>query len=361
MDQNNFAVIMAGGIGSRFWPMSKPSLPKQFLDVLGIGETLIQMTFNRLAESCPKENIYVVTNIKYKPLIQEQLPELPEENILMEPMRKNTAPCIAYAAHKIYAINQDANIVVAPSDHLITETSRFTSIIQTARNQAQREDCLVTIGIKPSRPDTGYGYIQFNHDEELVSGSIKHVKKFTEKPNKELAELFMKSGDYYWNSGIFIWTAKSIINALYKFKPMVNQLFENVSYGSDNEQKQVNQAFEKSEDISIDFAVMENAKNVYVVLADFGWSDLGTWGSLYTHMDQDYNGNAITGDNTFLFDCKDSIVKMPNDKLVVLQGLKDYIVVESEGVLLVIKKDDEQKIKKYVAEVQKSAPNFFEE
>lgn len=358
--ENNYAVIMAGGIGSRFWPMSKPSLPKQFLDVLGLGETLIQMTFKRLAQTCPEENIFVVTNLKYKQLVEEQLPSINEANILMEPMRRNTAPCIAYAAHKIYAQSKKANIVVAPSDHLITETDKFSRIIETARDKAASENCLVTIGIKPSRPDTGYGYIQFNSDEELVSGSVKHVKKFTEKPNKELAELFIKSGDYYWNSGIFIWTAENIIKALQKFKPEVNSLFQQVHYGSDQEQKEINEAFENSEDISIDFAVMENAKNVYVVLSDFGWSDLGTWGSLYTHLEQDYNGNAVQGLNTHLFDCKDSIVKMPDNKLVVLQGLNNHIVVESDGVLLVINKNDEQNIKKYMAVASEQSPEFFE-
>lgn len=353
---------MAGGIGSRFWPMSKPSLPKQFLDVLGLGETLIQMTFNRLAKTCPTENIFIVTNTRYKDLILEQLPLIKEDNILMEPMRKNTAPCIAYAAHKIHEINPEANIVVAPSDHLITETDRFTKIIKKAREKANSENCLVTIGIKPSRPDTGYGYIQFNSDEELVSGSIKHVNKFTEKPNRELAEIFLKSGDYYWNSGIFIWTAKSIIHALNRFKPELNSVFcnENVSYNSDTEQADINVAFEKAENISIDFAVLENAKNVFVILSDFGWSDLGTWGSLYTHLKHDYNGNAVMGENTHVFDSKDSIVMLPNKKLAVLQGLNNHIVVESNGVLLVIKKDDEQSIKSYLEVAEEKSPDFFE-
>lgn len=343
--------------------MSKVSVPKQFLDVLGLGETLIQMTFKRLTQICPVENIFVVSNHKYKSLILEQLPEVKEENILLEPMRKNTAPCIAYAAHKIQAINPYASIIVAPSDHLITETERFKKIISISLEQAEKENCLVTIGIKPSRADTGYGYIKFDSTEGLARGRVKQVKKFTEKPGKEMAELFLKSGDYYWNSGIFIWSVKSIIESMEQFQPELNKLFsaDNIDYNQEMEQEQINDAFGSAESISVDFAILENANNVFVVLADFGWSDLGTWGSLYTELEQDFKGNAVQGENSYIFDCKNSIIKLPDEKLAVLQGLDGHIVVESEGVLLVIRKDDEQNIKKYLAVARNQSPDYFDE
>lgn len=352
---------MAGGIGSRFWPMSKPSYPKQFLDVLGIGKTLIQMTFERLSLFSPKENIYVMTNKAYKDLVLEQLPDISPEQVLCEPERKNTAPCIAYAANKIYDLNPDAKMVVAPSDHLIMNEQKFKSIIDIALNQAGAEDCLVTLGIKPNRPDTGYGYIQFHQDGDIIAGQVKKVKQFTEKPNLEMAKIFLTSGDYYWNSGIFIWSAKSVINALNKFKPELNSLFscESGKYNSDQEQSFVDEAFNKCEDVSIDYAIMENAKNVYVVLANFDWSDLGTWGSLYTHLEKDYHGNAVIGDNAHMFDSSNCIVNLPKDKLAVIQGLEDHIVVESDNMLMIFKKQDEQLLKEYLKVAQKNSPDYF--
>ena len=344
---------MAGGVGSRFWPMSTEEKPKQFLDVLGRGKTLIQMTFDRLTKLVPANQIFVVTNQKYAALVKEQI-GLADSNILTEPMRKNTAPAIAYAAHKIVAINPDANLIVAPSDHLILKEEDFVSIVDIALNQAEQNDCLVTLGLKPTRPDTGYGYIQFENSNQAKIGEVKKVIQFTEKPNLEKAEKFVASGDYFWNSGIFIWRAKTIIASLQAFKPKLNELFttKNDEYNSNNEQTFVNNAFTNCEDVSIDFAVLEPAQNVFVVLADLGWSDLGTWGSLNTHLSKDGNNNAIIGDGVNLFDSSNCIVNIENGKTVLLQGLDGYIVVESGGILMVVKKENEQEIKNYVARIK---------
>lgn len=344
---DNFGVIMAGGIGSRFWPMSQESMPKQFLDVLGTGKTLIQMTVDRLAKVAPRDQIYVMTNKAYANLVAEQT-GLDAAQILCEPERKNTAPCIAYAAHKISELNKNANLIVAPSDHLIMDENAFVSIINTAVETAS-DNKIVTLGIKPSRPDTGYGYIHFDRSEGAELGTVKEVIKFTEKPNHEKAQEFVASGDYYWNSGIFIWKASTVINGIKEFKPGVHDLFcsKGNDYNTASEQSFVDEAFKNVESISIDYALLEPAKNVNVILSDFGWSDLGTWGSLYTHLDQDENGNAVIGDKVHLFDSANCIVNVPNGKKVVLQGLEDYIVVEANDTLMVIKKQDEQKIKEY--------------
>ena len=352
---------MAGGIGSRFWPMSKESYPKQFLDVLGIGKSLIQMTFERLTLTAPKEQIYVVTNEMYKEIVLEQLSDLKPEQVLTEPMRKNTAPCIAYASHKIYNLNKDANLIIAPSDHLIMNEQKFVSIINKAVASAMSDDCLVTLGIKPTRPDTGFGYIQFHQDGDLIAGSVKKVKQFTEKPNLELAKLFLTSGEYYWNSGIFIWKAETIIKALSKFKPDLNDLFSNesINYNTSSEKVGVDKAFATCEDISIDFAVMENAKNVNIVLANFDWSDLGTWGSLYDHLDKDSAGNAVIGDHVEMVDSKNCIINLPKDKLALIQGLNNHIVVESDNVLMILNRHDEQSLKEYLKDVKKKHPSLF--
>ena len=353
MDKNTYSVIMAGGIGSRFWPMSKTTFPKQFLDILGTGRTLIQMTYERFLKISPKENILIVTNTQYKPLVLEQLPELNENQILCEPSRRNTAPCVAYATHKINAINPDANIIVAPSDHLILKEDVFVSAISKAIHQANETDCLVTLGIKPSRPDTGYGYIQFE-DADTFEESVKRVKTFTEKPNHELAVKFIESGDFYWNSGIFIWTAKNITNALENHLPEMNKLFAagKDSYNTTNEETFITDIYAVCKNISIDYGIMESADNVFVVLADFGWSDLGTWGSLYTHLTPDENNNSIVGNNVRMYDSKDCLVNSDNNKLVVLHGLDDYIVVDTEKTLLVVRKHDEQKIKQFVNDLK---------
>jgi mannose-1-phosphate guanylyltransferase len=347
--QDNYAIIMAGGIGSRFWPMSTTECPKQFLDVLGIGKSLIRLTYERLLHLIDSENIYVVTNEKYVALVKTQIPELTGEQILTEPVRKNTAPCITYAAAKIYAKNENANLVVAPSDHLILKEDRFNKILSIALDESSKGEQLITLGIKPNRPDTGYGYIQFYQDGDIIGGQIKKVKQFTEKPNKELAELFVKSGDYYWNSGIFIWKASTLLKAIQKFKPeLYNEFCSNYSiYNTPAEQKFVHDAFISCEDISIDFAIMENAKNIYVVLADFNWSDLGTWSSLYEHLEKDYKGNAAD-QNVWMVDSTNCIVKLNSEKKAIIQGLKNYIVIESEDKLLILNKEDEQNLKKYL-------------
>lgn len=352
---------MAGGVGSRFWPMSIPSRPKQFLDVLGIGKTLIQLTFERLERIAPEDQIYVVTNERYVGLVKQQLPQLSVDRILTEPIRKNTAPCITYAAAKIYAINKEANLVVAPSDHLILKEERFEHIVNIAIQRAQDNDRLITLGIKPTRPDSGYGYIQFHQDGDILGGQIKKVKQFTEKPNRELAEIFLKSGDYYWNSGIFVWRAKTILAAVQKFKPDLYDLFCNDFhvYSTPGEKIYTDQAFMACEDISIDFGIMENAKNVDVVLADFDWSDLGTWGSLYGHLEKDYNGNAASSEKIFMIDSHDCLVKLPEDRVAVIQGMDNKIVVEADNKLLILDKNDEQNLKKYLETISKRIPGEF--
>ncbi|ASS49983.1 MAG: mannose-1-phosphate guanylyltransferase [Candidatus Fluviicola riflensis] len=359
--KDNYCVIMAGGIGSRFWPMSTVQRPKQFLDVLGIGKSLLRMTFERLLNIAPAENIYIVTNAIYKDIVKEQLPELSYDQILTEPERKNTAPCITYAAAKIHAINPNATLVVAPSDHLILKEEKFVDVIRIAIETANRNERLVTLGIKPTRPDTGYGYIEFVEDGDILPGQVKDVKHFTEKPNRELAEIFVKSGNYYWNSGIFIWRSVTILHALEKFKPELHELFtaESYKYNTAEEQAYVNHCFAACEDISIDFAVMENAKNVDVVLATFDWSDLGTWGSLYTHLEKDYNGNAVIGDNVHMINSTNCIVNLPNDKLALIEGLDNHIVVESDNMLMILNKDDEQNLKKYLIPMEEASPKFF--
>lgn len=353
---------MAGGIGSRFWPMSTPNKPKQFLDVLGIGKSLLQMTFERLTNIAPATQIYIMTNEGYVDLVKEQLPDLDASQILTEPKRKNTAPCIAYAASKIKSLNPNATLVVAPSDHLILKEDKFTEIVQIAIETANKNPRLVTLGIKPTRPDTGYGYIEFVNQGDILGGQVREVKNFTEKPDKEVAELFLKSGNYYWNSGIFVWKAETILNALQKFKPELRALFseENGFYNTEKEQASVNHCFEVCEDISIDFAVMENAKNVDVVLANFDWSDLGTWGSLYTHLEKDYNGNAVIGQNVYMINSSNCIVNLPDSKLALIEGLNNHIIVESDNMLMILNKNDEQNLKKYMAPMQESSPKFFE-
>lgn len=355
MHQNNYCVIMAGGIGARFWPMSKTSRPKQFIDILGTGKTLIQQTFDRFLNVCPKENIYIVTNDVYKQIILDQLDGITESQVLCEPMRRNTAPAIAYAAYKIAAINPDANLVVAPSDHIILKEDSFTEIILSALKATSTHDWLLTLGIKPSRPDTGYGYIQYCDEQPFKEDlRLRPVKTFTEKPDLELAKTFLESGDFLWNSGIFIWSLKSIISAFETHLPEVDNLFKegNGIYNTPKEEDFINGLFPICKNISIDYGVMEKAKNVYVLESDFGWSDLGTWGSLYDIRQKDENKNAIVGENVILFDTKNCIVNMPKDKLVVLQGLDDFIVVEDDGILLICPKKDEQNIREIVNTVK---------
>lgn len=346
---------MAGGIGTRFWPISRTSHPKQFIDILGTGRTLIQETFHRFNKIIRKENIYIVTNNQYKKLILEQIPEISEEQIVCEPSRRNTAPCIAYACYKIHGMNPAANIVVAPSDHIILKEESFLEIIGSALKATAANNWLLTLGIKPSRPDTGYGYIQFNEDITYDKDKrVKKVKTFTEKPVLEMAKQFLKSGDFLWNSGIFIWSAKSILDAFEKYTPEISSLFKEgiKKYNTPKEKSFIKDTYAVCRSVSIDYAVMEKADNVYVLLSDFGWSDLGTWGSLYETRQKNKEGNAVVGKNVMVYDSKNCIVNMPNDKLVVLQGLSDCIVVESDGILLVCKMADEQQIRNFVNDVK---------
>ena len=346
---------MAGGIGSRFWPMSKTSHPKQFIDILGTGTTLIQQTFNRFLKICPKENILIVTNQIYKDLVMEQLPDISESQVLCEPIGRNTAPCIAYANYKILDSNPYARIVVAPSDHIILDEEAFTTTIESALKASSENDWLITLGIKPSRPDTGYGYIQYLPEKVYEADKrLKKVKTFTEKPVLEKAKEFLESGDFLWNAGIFIWSLASINKAFEMYLPEVNILFKNGlgSYNTSKESEFIGETYAACQNISIDYGVMEKADNVHVLISDFGWSDLGTWGSLYDIREKDQNQNTIIGNNVMTYDSKDCIVHVPNDKLVVLQGLEDFIVVENEGVLLICKKDEEQQIKQFVTDVK---------
>jgi mannose-1-phosphate guanylyltransferase len=353
--KNYYCVIMAGGIGSRFWPMSRTSYPKQFLDILGTGETLLQQTYNRFLRLCPKENIFVVTNEDYISLVHEQLPGIKSNNILSEPARKNTAPCVAYASYKIAALNPKAITVVAPSDHLILKEDTFVKAIKSCFKKAASENCLLTLGIRPSRPDTGYGYIQYVESESKESDSrIKKVKTFTEKPDLEMAKFFLQSGDFLWNAGIFVWNVKSIIKAFEKYCPDLDNLFKegNKLYNTAEEPAFIEQAYSNCKNISIDYAVMEKAENVYVRSSIIGWSDLGTWGSLYEHIPHDKMGNAVVGKNVMLYESKNCIINVPKNKLVVMQGMEDYIVVDAENILLICKKEEEQQIRSFVNDVK---------
>jgi mannose-1-phosphate guanylyltransferase len=354
MIQNNYAVVMAGGVGSRFWPYSRKTFPKQFHDVLGTGKSLLQQTVDRFKGICLDENIYVVTNEAYKPLVMEQLPFLKDEQILLEKVGKNTAPCIAYAAYKIQTQNPDANIVTAPSDHIILKEEEYRTRLQVALEASAKDNKIITLGITPNRPDTGYGYIRFEENESLV----KHVLNFTEKPKLEIAKAFVSSGDYVWNAGIFIFKAATIIQAFEKFEPEITKPFSSISYYSKDEQEQVDKVFLACKEISIDYAVMERAENVYVVLSDIGWSDLGTWKSLYEMQDKDENANVLDG-NIKAYETKNCIIKTPSKRLVVTQGLEGFIVAEYDNVLMICKKDDEQEVKKMVNELKSAKADDF--
>lgn len=352
---------MAGGIGSRFWPMSRNAFPKQFLDILGSGRTLLQKTFDRFTRICPQENIFIVTNESYVDLVKQQLPDIPHKNILGEPLRRNTAPCVAYASFKIAAENPDANVVVAPSDHLIQKEDEFIAAINKGLEFTSGNDCLLTLGIKPSRPDTGYGYIQFIDDKQSSENRILKVKTFTEKPNLEMAKFFLQSGEFVWNAGIFLWNFNSIKKALQEYLPEMYTIFNNGMkvYNTGQEEDYIRKAYTQCTNISIDFGVMEKAKNVYVMSAEFGWSDLGTYGSLYEHIKHDTHHNAVVGKNVMVYDSKNCIVNMPHDKLVVMQGLDDYIVVEAQNILLICRKTDEQQIRQFVNDVKMNKGEKF--
>jgi len=356
MNKNNYCVIMAGGVGSRFWPLSRMNTPKQFLDIMGVGKTLIQQTFDRISKIVSRENIIIVTNEIYKDITMEQL-EISENQVLCEPMRKNTAPCIAYASFKILKENPNANIMVAPSDHLVTNEEEFLGVVQRALDFTASNNVLLTIGIKPSRPDTGYGYIQVSSEPtelKLPCSSLKKVKTFTEKPELAMAKVFYESGEFFWNSGMFFWSLSSIIQAFDTHMPSINHLFQKQidQLNTDNEPKAVANIYAQCKNISIDYAVMEKAENVYVFCADFGWSDIGTWGSLYVNQQKDKNKNAVVGNNVFLYDTKGCEINIRPQKLAVIQGLEDMIVVQTDDVLLICKKEEEQRIKDFVNNVK---------
>lgn len=353
MNKHHYVAIMAGGIGSRFWPMSRTSYPKQFLDILNTGKSLIQWTYERFAAFMPVENIYVVTSEEYADIVAEQLPQLPKENILAEPSRKNTAPCVAYVSYKIQQRDPLANLIVAPADHLILDTKGFMKVCLEALSFVGKHSALITLGIQPTHPNTGYGYIQY--EQHAVSDNVFQVKTFTEKPNLELAKTFLASGDFLWNAGIFVWQVKTILTAFERYLPEMYELFiaEKEHFNTPTEQQAIERIYPQCTNISIDFGIMEKATNVYVIPSSFGWSDLGTWNSAYDNLEKDYFGNAVAGENVIVIDATKCMVHAPHDKLVVLQGIDDAIIVDTNDVLLICKKDKEQDIKEYVAEVKR--------
>jgi len=356
MNKNYYAVIMAGGVGSRFWPISTQEFPKQFHDMLGKGQTLIQRTFDRINEFVPAENILIATNERYENLVLEQLPKTTKKQFLLEPVMRNTAPCILYAALKIRAQNQNAVMLVAPSDHWIDNETEFTRTIKMAFEACAKDDILMTLGIQPDSPNTGYGYIQFNKEES----EIKKVKNFTEKPDLKTAEHFLESGDYLWNAGIFVWSVKSIVESYSKSLPKMLSLFDgNYFHNSTDEQHFINENYGKAENISIDFGIMESAKNVYVLPVDFGWNDLGTWGSLYNKLEKDEHENAVVGAKGIFRDANGNMIKTQSGKRIVVQGLSDFIIVEKEDMILICPKKDEQEIKQIVTNVKEDFGEEF--
>lgn len=352
MNRNHYVAIMAGGIGSRFWPLSRTALPKQFLDVLNTGKTLIQDTFNRFADFIPKENIFIITSEEYIPIVRQQLPEVLHENILGEPSRKNTAPCIAYIAYKLKSINPEGRLICAPSDHLVTEQIAFKKVCFEALNFVRQNNALLTLGIKPTHPNTGYGYIQFEQYE--VSDNVYKVKTFTEKPNLEIAKTFLASGEFLWNAGIFVWKVKNIVQAFEKYLPEIHELFtaEEAELNTATESEAIARIYPQCTNISIDYGIMEKADNVYLIPSSFGWSDLGTWNSAYENMHKDEEGNAISASNIMLFNSSKNIINIKNEKLIVLQGLENFIVIDTGDVLLICERSKEQEIKEYVSQIK---------
>ncbi|MFY0650928.1 MAG: mannose-1-phosphate guanylyltransferase [Cyclobacteriaceae bacterium] len=351
MTRSTYVVIMAGGIGSRFWPYSRNSRPKQFIDVLGTGKSLLQMTYERFLKVAKKENILVVTNDIYGDLVKEQIPEISWDQILLEPNRRNTAPCIAYASYKIKQKDPGALMLVTPADHAIFKEDNFNAVVSTALEASESDDKLITIGIQPNRPETGYGYIQYIEDDK--GDGVKKVKTFTEKPDIELARTFIDSGDFVWNAGIFVWSVKSIIKAFEDSLSDVADAFEHgtSSYYTEVEGAFVKKAYSQCRNISIDYGIMEKASNVYVVMGDFEWSDLGSWNSLHELREKDDDQNVVDAE-AILYDCKNNYVKAEKDKLVVLQGLEGYLVANFDDVLLVCEKDNETKFRDFVNEVK---------
>ena len=359
MKNNQYVAIMAGGIGSRFWPMSRTRYPKQFLDILGMGRTLIQQSYDRYSKVVPPANVYVVTSHEYVDIVKAQLPELPASNILAEPSRKNTAACIAYIAFHLQAKDPDAVMIAAPADHLVTETEQFIETASKALDFVESVNSLVTIGIKPTHPNTGYGYIQ--HEMLQAAPDVFKVKTFTEKPSEEIAKAFIASGDFLWNAGIFTWKVSTVLTAFESHLSEVYEVFaaEKEHFNTATEREAIERIYPQCTNVSVDFGVMEKASNVFVIPASFGWSDLGTWNSAWDNMEKDYFGNAVVGKNVMVVDANNCMVHAPDKKLVLLQGLRDYIIVDTEDALLICKKDKEQQIKEYVAEVKRNMGEHY--
>jgi len=353
MNKNHYAIILAGGVGSRFWPISRTLHPKQFIDIIGNGKTLIQETYQRLSKICPKENIFILTNESYTQLVKDQLPDVTDQQIVTEPVMRNTAPCIAYGCFKIESLDPDAVIVVAPSDQQILDEDAFISALEKSLKTAAEHHCLVTLGIKPSRPDTGYGYIQYS--DIVINDDFHKVKTFTEKPTLDIAKGFIQSGDFLWNAGIFVWSAKAIVKAFETYMPDLHNIFDDARlvYNTEHEVAHINQVYRHCINTSIDYGVMEKAGNVYVLPSDFGWSDLGTWASIYELSEKDRAGNAVSSNEKVIMqNSSNCVVNMPGNKLVILQGLNNYIVVEANNTLLICPRDQEQSVKQIVADVK---------
>lgn len=356
MENNNFCVVMAGGSGTRFWPISRSTYPKQFIDFLGTGKSLLQMTIQRFRGIIPMENFYIVTNEMYKDIVKKQLPELNDEQILLEPLRRNTAPCIEYANYKIKQRDPEANIVVTPSDHLIPDEKMFSEHILSALSCTKNNAWLLTLGIHPTRPDTGYGYIQYDEKNRYMPDPrISRVKMFTEKPQLELAQQFLESGNFLWNAGIFVWKLPVILQAFEMYLPEISKLFKSIEadLGTAEERKSIQRVYEVCTSISIDYGIMEKAENVNVLDSDFAWSDLGTWTSLYEQLKPDENKNAIIAqDSVFVYKSTNCIIATPKDKVVVVEGLDDYVVSANDDVILICRKSEEQNIRRFVVDVQ---------
>ncbi len=352
---NTYCVIMAGGVGSRFWPLSRIAMPKQFLDILGTGKTFLQQTYGRFQKIVPRENFLVVTNQKYKDLVLEQLPDLNENQVLPEPLRRNTAPCLAYALHKIKKVNPGAKIIVTPSDHLILDQEEFVKQLNNGLSFLDTREALITLGIKPNKPETMYGYIQIKSQSKFRDlDNLYKVKTFTEKPDAEMAKVFIETGEFYWNSGIFISTLSCFLKAFNKYLPEMSQAFSKGEHllNTNDESAFINKAYSERKAISIDYGIMEKAENVFVLTAEFGWTDLGSWGSLYDKAQKDEQGNVLRSDNTLLYDTQNCIVDVTKKKIAVIQGLDGYIVSDSDDVLMICKNEDEKQIKKFVTDAR---------
>ncbi len=351
MNENyNHLVIMAGGAGSRFWPMSTEEMPKQFIDALGTGRTLLQLTYDRFRGICPAENVWVVTNAKYAGIVAEQLPEVPQGNILQEPCRRNTAPCIAYVSWRIKVQDPDASIVVSPSDHVVMNVQEFQRVISSSLRFAAETDAIITLGMKPTRPETGYGYIQADlAQQSMRNKEIYLVDSFKEKPALEIAQEYIRHNNFFWNAGIFVWNVRTIVNAFRMYRPLIAGIFDSILpvLGTEREQEVIDAKYPECENISVDYAIMENAEEIYVFPADFGWSDLGTWGSLHTLKERDEDNNAVISPNVRLFDTHNCIVNVEGARQVAIQGLDGYIVAEKDGRLLICKLAEEQRIKEF--------------